>query len=323
MKAAIVTAPGMKPIYGEFQSPVTGEGQEVINVTAAALTNITKGRAAGSHYSADDQYPFVPGTDGVGTLADGRRVYFAMPEAPFGAMAEQTLVDIRRTITLPHDLDDATAAAVANPGMSCFAALIERARFQPGETVLINGATGAAGMVAVQVAKELGAGKIIVTGRDAQRLDALRSLGADVVIPFDLLPEDPGGVDNFQQALTAAFADGLDVVIDYLWGSSARAIMVAAAKTVEDAHPIRFVEVGEASREPVELPAAALRSSALQIMGSGLRSVPLPRLLECIRRTFDLASQGKLHLPTQVVSLTTVTEHWEAPGNPRLVFALN
>ncbi len=322
MKAAIVTSAGTKPTFGEFQNPVSREGLEAITVTAAALTNLTKGRAAGSHYSADNHYPFVPGVDGVGTLTDGRRVYFAMPEAPFGAMAEQTLVDPRRTITLPDNLDDVAAAALANPGMSCFAALIERARFQAGETVLINGATGSAGVVAVQVAKQLGAGKVIVTGRNAHELDTLRSLGADVVIPFDLRSENPQGVAHLEQALTAAFADGLDVVVDYLWGTSARIIIVAVAKAVEDAHPVRFVQVGEASREPVELPAAALRSSAIQIMGSGLKSVPLPRLLEGIRQTFDLAAQGKLYLPTEVVPLSTVTENWEASGKPRLVFTL-
>lgn len=322
MKAAIVTSAGIKPIFGEFQNPVRREGLEVITATAAALSNLTKGRAAGSHYSANNHYPFVPGVDGVGTLADDRRVYFAMPEAPFGAMAEQTLVDLRRTITVPDNLDDAAAAALANPGMSCFAALVERARFQAGETVLINGATGAAGLVAVQVAKQLGARKVIVTGRNAEQLETLRSLGADVVIPFDLRPNNLQGVRHFEQALAATFADGLDVVVDYLWGSSARIIIVAVAKAVEDAHPVRFIQVGGASREPVELPASALRCSAIQIMGSGLKSVPFPRLLEGIRQTFDLAAHGQLHLPTEVVPLSTVTENWEASGKPRLVFTL-
>lgn len=320
MKAAIVTSPGKTPTFGEFDGPVLREGLEIISVTAAALTNLTKGRASGSHYSADNQYPFVPGVDGVGTLADGRRVYFAMPEAPFGAMAEQTLLDPRHTISLPDNLDDVAAAALANPGMSCFAALVERARFQAGETVLINGATGSAGLVAVQVAKQLGARKVIVTGRNAKELEALRPLGADVVIPFDLRPENPEGVEHFEQALTAVFADGLDVIVDYLWGSSARTIIIAVAKAVEDAHPVRFVQVGEASREPVELPAAALRSSAIQIMGSGLKSVPFLKLLEGIRLTFDLAAHGNLYLPTEVVPLSTVTENWEASGKPRLVF---
>lgn len=323
MKAAVVTSPGTKPVFGEFQNPASRDDLRVVTVTAAALTNLTKGRASGSHYSADNIYPFVPGADGVGTLDDGRRVYFAMPEAPFGAMAEQALVDPRRTVTVPDKLDDVAAAALANPGMSCFAALIERARLQAGETVLINGATGAAGSVAVQVAKQLGARRVIVTGRNAQELETLRSTGADVLIPFDLRPENPQGVEHFHQALTAAFAHGLDVVVDYLWGASARTIIVAVAKAVQDAHPVRFVQVGEASREPVELPAAALRSSAIQIMGSGLKSVPLPKLLEGIRQTFDLAARGKLYLPTEVVPLSTVTENWEASGKPRLVFTLS
>jgi NADPH:quinone reductase-like Zn-dependent oxidoreductase len=249
-------------------------------------------------------------------------VYFAMPEAPFGAMAEQTLVDPHRTIALPDNLDDVPAAALANPGMSCFAALVERAHFQAGEIVLINGATGAAGLVAVQVAKHLGARKVIVTGRNAQELETLRSFGADVVIPFDLRPENLQGVGSFEQALTTAFADGLDVVIDYLWGTSARTIIVAVAKAIEDAHPVRFVQVGEASREPVELPGAALRSSAIQIMGSGLKSVPLSKLLEGVRQTFDLAAHSKLYLPTQAVPLSSVTENWEAPGKPRVVFTV-
>jgi NADPH:quinone reductase-like Zn-dependent oxidoreductase len=322
MKAAIVTSVGTRPVWAEFQSPIAREGREVITVSAAALTNLTKGRAAGSHYSAENQYPFVPGVDGVGTRRDGSQVYFAMPEAPFGAMAEQTLVDPRRTIALPDNLDDVAAAALANPGMSCFAALIERARFQSGETVLINGATGSAGVIAVQVAKQLGAGKVIAAGRNAQELEALRPLGADAVIPFDLRPENLKGVEHFEQALTDEFAHGLDVVIDYLWGTSARTIIVSIAKAIEDAHPVRFVQVGEASRESVELPGAALRSSAIQIMGSGLKSVPFPKLLAGIRQTFDLAARGKLYLPTRTVPLATVAENWDAPGKPRLVFTL-
>jgi NADPH:quinone reductase-like Zn-dependent oxidoreductase len=323
MKAAIVTGPGTLPTFGEFANPVAQEGLDLITVKAAALSNLTRGRAAGSHYSSDNVYPFVPGVDGVGVMADGRRVYFVMPEAPFGAMAEQTLVDPRRTVPVPANVDDVTAAALANPGMSCWAALVERARFQPGESVLINGATGAAGSVAVQVAKHLGAKKIIVTGRNGEELKTLRTLGADVMIPFDLRPDNPQGVEDFERALTEEFARGLDVVIDYLWGTSARTIIVAVAKAIEDAHPVRFIQVGEASREAVELPGAALRSSAIQITGSGLKSIPLPGLLEAIRSTFELATEGGLYLPTQAVPLSSVGENWNAPGKPRLVYTLS
>ncbi len=322
MQAAIVTRAGATPVFGDFGTPVAQDGMEHITVTAAALSNLTRSRAAGSHYSSDNLYPFVPGVDGIGTTQDGRRVYFAMPEAPFGAMAEQTLVDPRRTVPVPANLDDITAAAAANPGMSCWAALVERARFQPGETVLINGATGSSGTVAVQVAKRLGASKIIVTGRNAEKLDGLRRVGADVVIPFDLRPDNPKGAQDFDEALRAEFVRGLDVVIDYLWGASARTIIVAVAKSVEDAHPVRFVQVGEASREPVELPAAALRSSAIQIVGSGLKSVPFAKLLDAIGHTFELAAQGGLELETTAVPLSTVGDTWNSPGKPRLVYTI-
>jgi len=322
MKAAVVTAPGISPMFGEFQNPVAQNGFELVAVKAASLTNLTKGRAAGSHYSAKNQYPSVPGVDGVGITQDGQRVYFVMPEAPFGAMAEWTLVDPRHTIVVPENLDDVAAAALANPGMSCWAALVERARFQNGETVLINGATGSAGRVAVQVARHLGAKKIIVTGRNVGELNALRSLGADVALPFDLRPDHPEGVEDFERALMDELTHGLDVVIDYLWGTSARTIIVAVAKVIEDAHAVRFVQVGEASRELVELPGAALRSSAIQIMGSGLKSVPFPKLLEAIGNTFALAAQSGLNLPTKAVSLSTVADTWNAPGMPRLVYTL-
>src|ERR1700761_1015439 len=161
MKAAVVSAAGVKPVYRDFDLPVAQEGEELISVRASALSNFSKSRSTGSHYSASGDFPRIAGADGVGTTQDGRRVYFVMPEAPFGAMAERTLVDVRRAIPLPEGIDDVTAAALANPGMSCWAALVERARFQRGETVLINGATGSSGSVAVQVARHLGAKKVI------------------------------------------------------------------------------------------------------------------------------------------------------------------
>ena len=323
MKAAVITAPGLPPTYADFPSPATRDGVEVVQVSAAALSHLTRSRASGHHYSADNAYPLVPGLDGAGTGPDGRRLYFVMPEAPFGAMAEQTIVDPRHTITLPDALDDVTAAAIANPGMSCWASLIERAHLLAGETVLINGATGTSGSVAVQLAKALGAAKVIVSGRNAAELQALRPLGADVVLPFHLVDAYPQGVAEFERALIDQFRSGIHVVIDYLWGRSAQAIITAVAKAVEDVTPVRFIQVGEAAGEPtVALPAAALRSSAIQIMGSGLKSVPFPRLLEAIRQTFDLAAQGRLSVAAKAVPLSTVAETWNAPGKPRLVYTL-
>jgi NADPH:quinone reductase-like Zn-dependent oxidoreductase len=177
MKAAVVNGPGQKPQYTDFPEPEVKEGMELISVRAAALSHFTKSRASGAHYSADVVFPAVAGADGVGIAQDGHRVYFVLPEAPNGAMAEMTVVPSRQRIDLPAGIDDVSAAAIANPGMSAWAALVERAHLEPGETVLINGATGTAGRLAVQIAKYLGASKVIATGRDAEALEEVRVPG--------------------------------------------------------------------------------------------------------------------------------------------------
>src|SRR5476649_966143 len=173
MKAALVTAPGATPVYADFDEPVVTEGAVRVAVVASALSHVTKSRASGKHYSASGQLPLVPGIDGVGTLDDGSRVYFIMPEAPCGGMAEVCVVKRQHCIALPPELDMVTAAAMAIPGMSSWAALVERAKLLRGETVLINGATGVSGRLAVQIAKYLGAAKVIATGRNAASLESL------------------------------------------------------------------------------------------------------------------------------------------------------
>jgi NADPH:quinone reductase-like Zn-dependent oxidoreductase len=150
MKAAVVTAAGKTPVYGDFDAPIVKAGEDLISVRASALSHFSKSRSVGSHYSSAGDFPAVAGTDGVGITQDGRRVYFALPEAPFGALAEICPVCSNQCVALPDSLDDITAAAIANPGMSAWTALMERAHLMPGETVLVNGATGTAGRLAVQ-----------------------------------------------------------------------------------------------------------------------------------------------------------------------------
>ena len=323
MKAAIVTAAGKTPIYGDFDTPIAKAGEELILVRASALSNLTKSRASGSHYSSSGVFPAVAGTDGVGLTQDGRRVYFALPEAPFGALAELCPVSTRRCIGIPDSLDDITAAAIANPGMSSWAALVERAHLLAGETVLVNGATGSAGRIAVQLAKYLGAAKVIATGRNAEELEEVKQLGADVVVPFTLGSLHPSGAKDYEDALKHVFASGINVVVDYLWGESAKTIIAAIAKTVEDA-PVRFVHVGAASREEnIELPGAALRSSAITLMGSGVGSVSRSALLQAIRSVFEAAQPAGLKIATTVAPLSEVEDVWRRDtGKPRVVFTI-
>jgi NADPH:quinone reductase-like Zn-dependent oxidoreductase len=320
MKAAVVKAPGTSPVYGDFNEPAAKSGETIVNVSASALSNVTKMRASGSHYSSDNTFPAVAGVDGVGRTPEGQRVYFILPEAPFGALAEKSLVKLQHCIPLPDDLDDITAAAIANPGMSAWAAMMERAHFKAGETVLVNGATGTAGRVAVQLAKYLGAGKVIATGRNEKELEQVRTLGADVTIPFALDASDPQGAKQYEQALISEFSRGIDVIIDYLWGESARTIIAAVAKGVEDAKPVRFVHVGGASgEESINLPGAGLRSSAIVLMGSGFKSVRSSALLAAIKSIFEATIPARLQISTKSIPLSQIEEYWSAPAKPRVV----
>jgi NADPH:quinone reductase-like Zn-dependent oxidoreductase len=164
---------------------------------------------------------------------------------------------------------------------------------------------------------------VIGTGRNATELAGLRALGADAVIPFQLGDGKRAGADEYEKALIAEFERGIDVVIDYLWGESAKTVIVAIVKGVEDAHPVCFVHVGGASGAAnIELPGAALRSSAIQLMGSGAKSVPLPTLLAAVGKVFDVVGPAKLQIATKVVPLSSIEENWNAPGKPRVVFTM-
>ena len=316
MKAAIVQGPGQTPVYGDFAEPKPAPGENRIRVTAAALSPLVRGRASGAHYSASHQFPFVAGVDGVGRFDDGRRVYFLMPCAPYGAVAEETVAPSTQCLPVPDALDDVTVAAIANPGMSSCAALMERAKLKAGETVLVNGATGAAGQLAVQIAKQLGAAKVIATGRNPEALRTAAALGADVMIP---LVEDEAALDA---SFAAAFDKGVDVVVDYLWGRSAERLLIAAAKAGKAA-PVRFVQIGSVSGETIALPSAVLRSAPITLMGSGLGSVPPDRLLAAIGAALEAAASGGLKIAAKPVPLSEVEQAWNTDdGGQRIVFTV-
>jgi NADPH:quinone reductase-like Zn-dependent oxidoreductase len=304
MKAAIVDELGRPPAYRDFDEPRAGEGEAVVAVTASALTNFTKVRAAGKHHSCFRvEPPFVVGIDGVGTI-DGRRVYFMFPRAPFGGMAEATVVRSSQCIAVPDDVDDVTLAALADPGMSAWVALESRAKLARGETVLVNGATGTAGGIAVQLAKQLGARRVIATGRNRRVLD---SLDVDGVIA---LPDDAG-------ALRAQFARGVDIVLDYLWGPSAEAILAAAAAATSKA-PIRFVQIGTASATDITLSGMLLRATTVELLGSGIASVGFDEIVAIINRLMQ--SAARFSIAAEAVPLARIADVWSTETSKRIVF---
>lgn len=304
MKAAVVTQPGAAPIFGDFPDPGPAAGEVEVAMSAAAISQFVRARAAGKHYSARSEGPVVPGVDGIGRLDDGRRVYVALPAMPYGTMAARCVVPAAHCRAIPDELDDVTAAAIANPGVSSWAALTRRASIRPGESVLINGATGMSGQLAVQIARHLGAGRIIVTGRNRERLATLRDRGADVAIP---LTDD-------MAALAATFEaqvrDGIDIVLDYLWGESARALLIAAAKASPEGKPFRFVQIGSMSGGEIVLPAAVLRASAITLTGSGLGSIALADFIAATGEMLEAAGRAGFRIPTQALPLAQVTRAW-------------
>lgn len=313
MKAAIVTEKGIKPTYGTFNEPIADDKNIIVETSAVALSNLTKMRAMGKHYSASTVYPNIAGTDGVGTV-NGQRVYYLATNAPYGSLAEKVLVNKNLVIPLPAGIDDVTAAAIANPGMSSWAALVSRAHFEKGQTVLINGATGTAGSLAVKIAYHLGAKKVIVTGRNAEKLN---QLGADVAVAFDMDAEN--GADKFTDDLAEQFKTGVDVVLDYLWGDSALAIMKSVAKF--GGHTVtRFVSIGASAGQPeIDLPSAVLRSSAIEILGSGVKSATMPELMSAISGVFQWAATEHITMEINNFELSEISQAWDAPLRPRVV----
>jgi NADPH:quinone reductase-like Zn-dependent oxidoreductase len=310
MRAAVVQGPGQSPVYAEFAEAVPEAGEGVVTVTAASISQVVKSRASGAHYSSAGAFPFVPGIDGVGRCEDGRRVYFILPRAPFGSMAEKTVVSLKNCVSLPDDLDDVTAAAIAIPGMSSWAAYEERTKLNAGETVLVNGATGTAGRLAVQIAKHLGAGKVIAIARNVEALESVAALGADVTIPLG----DDAALDD---ALKDVFSERVDIVIDYLWGHSAERILRAGARYGHDAVPIRYVQIGASSGADITLPSAALRSSAIELMGSGIGSIRRDRIVHAINQVLKATVPARLQVAFNAVPLRDVERAWLADDGRR------
>jgi NADPH:quinone reductase-like Zn-dependent oxidoreductase len=317
MYAAVVHAFDAPPRYTTFADPVAVAGEKLVAVSAAGLHPIVKALAKGTHYGSSGELPFIAGVDGVGRLEDGTRVYFGIARSPFGTFSERSLAASWMCLPLPEGLDDVTAAGIANPAMSSWAALTARAKFVVGESVLILGATGVAGQLAVQIAKRLGARRIVAAGRNPQVLKKLKTLGADVVISLD--QEQAPLVSTFRTEIEG----GVDVVLDYLWGQPAELVLQAISqKGLRKAGArIRFIQIGESAGKTISLPAATLRSSGLELLGSGFGSASLDQIRQALAEFFQVAAKEPFQFHTRTVPLSEVETLWDsAEGGTRLVF---
>jgi NADPH:quinone reductase-like Zn-dependent oxidoreductase len=306
MNAAVVHKVGQPPRCEQFPEPVAGENEVIVHVHAAALKAVDKQIASGSHYAAPRAVPFICGTDGIGHLADAQRVFFGGCRPPYGAMAQRTVVPKAFIFPVP-DVSDELAAAVVNPGVSAWLALTFRAKLAAGENVLILGATGVTGKLALRIARLLGAGRVVVAGRNQQILNSLFQLGADATIRLDLSAQD------LQDAFVhEAGESGFQVVIDYVWGQPTQAFLdaITSKKFAAIRTETRLVQAGESAGPTILLPAAVLRSTALTILGTA--GIP-PRsvLADALQRVMTYAANGELQVKTTSVPLHDIESAWE------------
>jgi NADPH:quinone reductase-like Zn-dependent oxidoreductase len=286
MKAAVVSSFDQPPRYTDFPDPVArGDGEVVVEVIAAGLHPRVRSQAQGSHYTSTGALPLVPGIDAVVRDPDGKLRFTILAESALGTMADRTVMELDRSVLLPDKIDPVVLAAAINPAMSSWVALRRRINFGRKQRVLILGATGNAGRMAIQVAKRFGAAKVIATGRDSAKLAELPELGADEILTFDELQG----------------AGDVDVVIDYVWGApTAHAMVDLLSNRAERSSALTWIEVGAIAGSEAAIPAAALRSSRLQIVGSGIGSVPgrdfrkeLPHLIKALARgAFDVRARS-------------------------------
>jgi NADPH:quinone reductase-like Zn-dependent oxidoreductase len=318
MNAAVVTSFSDPPHYSTFADPQPSESELIVNITAAGLHQVVRALANGTHYGSTGQLPFIPGVDGTGRLEDGTRIYFGIARPPYGTFAEKALATKGMYITLPDGLDETTAAGIANPSMSSWVALKARAKFATGESVLILGATGISGKLSVQIAKRLGARRIVAAGRNPQALEELKGLGADTTI--SLAQDHDGLVSAFRNEIAE---NGVDVVLDYLWGGPAEAVLAAIVqKGLKHASArIRFVQIGNSAAPTITLPAATLRSSRLELLGSGFGSASMDEIFQAVREFFEVAAKTPFQVSLKTVLLRDIASVWSTPErDARIVF---
>lgn len=309
MKAAVLHAFGEPPRYEDFPDPTPEDNELVIQVKAVALENIDRAMAQGTHFASRQFLPHLPaivGSDGIGLLDGQGLIGFGGMHPPYGSMAEKAVIPRGYFVPIPAEVDAGTAAAVPGSTLTSLFPLKWGACLQPGETVLINGATGFAGKLAVQVARLLGAKRVIGTGRHAASLRALQTLGADSVI--DLKQSDAEVAEALKHE---ASTSGYDVVLDFLWGHPTEILLNALIpeELAFAKHRTRLIQIGMMAGSHISLPADALRTSGLEIMGAGSYITP-EALAEGTALAWEWIQAGKLTADVEPVPLKEVEKAW-------------
>jgi NADPH2:quinone reductase len=305
MRAALVEQIGQPPVAGEAAEPQRTAGQALVQVTAAAINPVDVSISLGRFYGGTPDVPYVMGDEAVGRVIDGdalepgTQIWFRPPSG--GAFAEFALADELQAIVLPDGTDHSLAAALGVAGLTGWLAVEWRAHVHGGERVLVLGATGVVGLVAVQAARVLGAQRIVAAGRDREALGHALEGGAHEVVELDGSDAD---ADALAERFRSAAGGPLDVVIDPLWGAPAEAALRAAG------YFARYVQLGQSAGPEATLRSGDIRGKSLALVGFTLGHVPNDKTAAAYGRLIELATSGDLKVERETLPLDWVGDAW-------------
>lgn len=297
MRAAVIERYGEPPVVREMPEP-KDEGAGRVEVTVGAVNPVDISIASGKFYAGSPSIPYVPGGEGVGRLLQngkpGRRGFFRAM-LPNGAFAERAIAR-EEPVPIPDDVPDGLAAALGTPGFPAYFGLAKLAKVQKGETVLILAASGVLGTIAVQLARLLGAGRVIAAARDDKGLARAKELGADATV-------DLKQTDGLTERIREASGGQLQVVLDPVWG-----IPGAAALEALSPHG-RFIHVGAAAGNEAVI--KSFRGRALSILGYTNFLMSWEELAAAYRQLVAYAAEGQLKVDFEVLPLEAVPVAWK------------
>ncbi len=320
MLALTITELGGRASLAERPPPVRGDGETLVRVLAAPMNPVDVRVADGGFFMGHPPLPYVPGVEVVGRVLESDRLppdtmvwscLDGLGTARDGAIAEQAVVRDETLVSIDVDIDEATAASLGTAGLAAWFPLTRRAPVTPGETVVVLGATGAVGQIALQAAKLLGAGVTVAVGRSDERLSRARMLGADATVQLG----DPEQL--VADLRDACGPEGAHLIFDLLWGDP-----VVAALEVAAPHA-RILHIGQSAGAHAAVPSAPIRGKSLDVLGFTNFNVDLSTMRDCYGELLAHASAGRIRLDLERVTLEASPDAWDrqasGPGTKLIV----
>ncbi len=315
MKAALIRSADAPAEYADFAEPEASKGREIVELVAAGIHPVVRSLASGAHYGSRGVWPSIPGVDAVARTADGALVFTGFAESPYGTLAERIAVPTSMRLPLPEGADPAQIAGGLNPGLSSWMPLTARvAEVGALGTVLVLGATGVAGVLAVQNAIILGAVRVVGVGRNADGLARAAAAGAAATVPLT------GEREIDANAIATAIGDAApSLVLDFVWGTPAESVFHALSRhgLEEDDADIAYVQIGSAAGATASVPASLLRSRRIRLVGSGAGSGSIAEIMVQLPVYMQLIADGRVTVPVRSYPLSLIADAWAASAHSR------